>query len=197
MSYVAVTLEYGSTVVDVALPLHVPSQVLVDGLIESLNLPTGPGRTYFLGVKTVQGLRRIPVTASLGDMMILHGMTLSLREEEKAKPVDKNASLRAEDGTHFSLIAKLVIIGRNDLKSGISVDIDLGSLTVDAKIISRKHAQIEKEGSAFYITDLGSANGTKVNGQRLTAREKKMLKDGDTLEFGRHGIQLVFRTGEG
>lgn len=39
--------------------------------------------------------------------------------------------------------------------------------------ISRRHAQIEQEGDRFFLVDLDSVNGTKLNGQRILPREKK------------------------
>lgn len=198
MSHVAVTLESGRDTLDLALPMQAPSRLLVAGLVESLKLPKGRGRNYFLGVKTDQGLRRISPNASLGDMALLHGMRLALLEDDqKGTPiVETGASLRAENGTLFPLKSKVTLIGRNDPKSGIFVEIDLTALVSDPKIISRKHAQIEQEGDRFYLVDLGSVNGTKLNGQRLTPREKKPIWDGDGIEFGKNGVQLVLQGGK-
>jgi len=91
---------------------------------------------------------------------------------------------------------KETLIGRNDPKSGIFVEIDLTSLAAEPKVISRKHAQIEQEGDRFYLEDVGSTNGTKLNGQRLPPREKKPVWDGDVIEFGKNGVQLVFLGGK-
>lgn len=48
--------------------------------------------------------------------------------------------------------------------------------------ISRRHARILSEGSAFVIEDLGSANGTMVNGVRIAVRQR--LEDGDKIRLG-------------
>jgi two-component system, cell cycle response regulator len=47
--------------------------------------------------------------------------------------------------------------------------------------VSRLHAEISSEQGAFLITDLGSANGTFVDGQRVTSAE---LKDGSVVQLG-------------
>ena len=58
----------------------------------------------------------------------------------------------------------------------------------DCKIIisdtntSRHHSRIQRAGSGFVITDLGSTNGTYVNGQRLAADHR--LADGDIITVG-------------
>lgn len=47
---------------------------------------------------------------------------------------------------------------------------------------SRHHAEIRRSGSGFVVVDLGSTNGTYVNGERLTADRR--LADGDTITVG-------------
>jgi pSer/pThr/pTyr-binding forkhead associated (FHA) protein len=54
--------------------------------------------------------------------------------------------------------------------------------------ISRKHAIIKAVPGGYGIKDLGSQNGTFVNGQRVT---EKSLTDGDTIDVG--SVQFVFR----
>jgi uncharacterized ubiquitin-like protein YukD len=197
MAYVVVTLESGHETMDLALPMQIPSRLLVDGLVQTLKLPKGR-KAYFLGVKAEQGVRHISPNASLGDMLIVHGMTLALLQEERpGKPiVETGASLKVENGAVFPLTSKITLIGRSDPKSGIFVEIDLTTFIADPKIISRKHAQIEQEGDRFYLVDLGSVNGTKLNGERILPREKKPVWEGDLLEFGKGGVQLIFQGGK-
>jgi adenylate cyclase len=57
--------------------------------------------------------------------------------------------------------------------------------------VSKEHACIERAGNAFVIKDLGSSNGTYVNGRRV--RELK-LKEGDEIALG--NSRLVFHTGD-
>lgn len=47
--------------------------------------------------------------------------------------------------------------------------------------VSRRHARIVRRDDAFVLTDLGSTNGTLVNGERVTERE---LRDGDRITVG-------------
>ncbi len=48
--------------------------------------------------------------------------------------------------------------------------------------VSRKHARLTLHGTAYVLQDLGSTNGTFVNGQRVTATQ--VLNPGDTVSFG-------------
>jgi len=55
--------------------------------------------------------------------------------------------------------------------------------------ISRKHCEIKAVGGGYTIKDLGSQNGTFVNGQRVT---EKKLTEGDTIDVG--SVKFVFRS---
>jgi hypothetical protein len=54
-------------------------------------------------------------------------------------------------------------------------------LTVTDGNASRRHAEIVREGDSYFVVDLGSTNGTELNGKRVT-REK--LTDGDRITLG-------------
>lgn len=54
-------------------------------------------------------------------------------------------------------------------------------IRVPSASVSRHHCELTSEGRALRIKDLGSANGTFVNGKRITAAE---LKPGDLLSVG-------------
>ncbi|MFB2835710.1 FHA domain-containing protein [Floridanema evergladense] len=57
--------------------------------------------------------------------------------------------------------------------------------------ISRCHAILSHEaGNNFFIRDVGSRNGTKVNDKRLMSLDSCLLQDGDLIEFGL--IQVEF-----
>jgi len=57
--------------------------------------------------------------------------------------------------------------------------------------VSRSHAVITAEGGRFTITDLGSANGTRVDGVRITAEQPYPLQAGSVILLGK-GTELVF-----
>jgi len=57
--------------------------------------------------------------------------------------------------------------------------------------VSRKHARMELRGPAYLIQDLGSTNGTFVNGQRVTSPQ--VLNPGDSISLG-EGIVLSYES---
>lgn len=58
------------------------------------------------------------------------------------------------------------------------------SLVLESQLISRKHAEIETTAGGSQITDLGSANGTLVNGERLAPNVPMALMHGAVIEIG-------------
>ncbi len=77
----------------------------------------------------------------------------------------------------------IVAIGRhpiNDLRFDADRDLD----------VSSRHAELRSVGDRFVLVDLGSTNGTFVNGQVLDG--ERALLDGDVLMFGANGPQCEF-----
>ncbi len=66
-------------------------------------------------------------------------------------------------------------------------------LCVEDPFASRLHAEIRRRGDSFWISDLGSANGTLINGMRLTSQVQHPLHDGDELQLGRVRIRVAVR----
>jgi predicted component of type VI protein secretion system len=61
-------------------------------------------------------------------------------------------------------------------------------IAIDNMAVSGNHAQIVKEGDSFFIEDLGSLNGTFVNGRKVTKTE---LFKGDTVLIGLHTLDFI------
>lgn len=83
------------------------------------------------------------------------------------------------------------VIGRLDATRGVFPNIDLTPEGGLEGGVSRRHARIHKQKSQYFIEDLGSANGTFLNGQRLTPYLPHPLHDGDELQLGRVRIQVA------
>lgn len=92
-----------------------------------------------------------------------------------AKPVSERPLLIIEEGEHIGL---RVTIDKDELVIGRGEECDL---TLNDRAISRQHARIWREGDAYYIEDLGSKNGTWVNGEPL--QQPRALVDGDKIQL--------------
>ncbi len=83
------------------------------------------------------------------------------------------------------------LIGRMDPNRGIRPEVDLSKYDPAARV-SRKHAKIIVQGSQFFVEDLGSANGTFINGSmRLAQGKPHMLVSGDELKLGETTLKFV------
>ncbi len=80
----------------------------------------------------------------------------------------------------YDLVAPVVRIGR-------ARDVDL---RLDDTAISRAHVEVRREGEGHTLVDLGSTNGTVVNGSRVSTHQ---LRDGDRILVG--GTTLTYRAG--
>jgi len=85
----------------------------------------------------------------------------------------------------FEIRKKVTRIGR---LAG-SEDERIGYVVVNKETISRHHAVIEYKKHSFWITDLGSANATFLNGRRITNEVR--LNHGDTISFDTYDFEFV------
>jgi hypothetical protein len=77
-------------------------------------------------------------------------------------------------------------------RAGQAFDLDKPAMTIGREVgndiviedpqVSRHHARLTQQGAGFVIEDLGSTNGTTVNGQRVTG--SRPISPGDTLALG-------------
>jgi Protein of unknown function (DUF3662)/FHA domain len=81
------------------------------------------------------------------------------------------------DGTRHVIDKRRIVIGR-------SKDCDV---QVSDANVSRRHAELRQEGTAYWLVDLDSTNGVVVNGRRL---KRAKLETGDTITLG--STELVF-----
>jgi hypothetical protein len=93
----------------------------------------------------------------------------------------------------FVLMSRSSTPGHQDAYPMDKASVSLGrSLDNDVVLedsrVSRHHARVRREGKGFVLEDLGSANGTWVNGKAVT---RARMADGDVLSLG--GLELVFQ----
>jgi hypothetical protein len=100
--------------------------------------------------------------------------------EEQPGPARRTATLSVTGGSGKGatyLLGPLASLGRAE-------DNDV---VVDDQLVSRHHAVIKQEAGRFVIADLGSTNGTFVDGRRT---QERILTGGDGIEMG--GTTFLF-----
>jgi pSer/pThr/pTyr-binding forkhead associated (FHA) protein len=83
-------------------------------------------------------------------------------------------------GESFEAIGDQALIGRSP-----ECDVFLDDVTV-----SRRHAELTRDGKVFTIRDLGSLNGTFVNRRRI---ESSVLEDDDEVQIGKYRMTFLRR----
>ena len=85
----------------------------------------------------------------------------------------------------IGLQASTTLIGRRNREQGVEPEIDLGIHPVD-RGVSTQHAVLRIRDSGLTVTDLGSTNGTSLNGSEdlLPEGEETPLADGDRIHIG-------------
>ncbi len=90
----------------------------------------------------------------------------------------------------FPLDREVILLGRNSPADGIFPEVDLTEVDTGS-YISRRHGRITRQATAFLYEDMGSSNGSFINGNKLVPKTQIELHDGDTLRLGR--TEMCFR----
>jgi len=80
-------------------------------------------------------------------------------------------SIVLPSGDRFSLTESIITIGRHPDSN----------LVLGDPNVSRNHAEIRPQGDQYVVVDLGSTNGSRINGVRI---DTQVLQDGDEITFG-------------
>lgn len=110
-----------------------------------------------------------------------------------AAPAAGLALVHAASGQRFVLdpACSEFLVGRIDPVTGITPEINLGPLDT-ARSLSRRHAKLLRQGALLLLREeVGTANGTFLNGQRLATGTPVAVKPGDSLRFGTIEIVLA------
>ncbi len=87
---------------------------------------------------------------------------------------------------------KECVLGRRDPVVGDTPDVDLGPYAAYQMGLSRRHAAFRVIEKRLYVWDLGSKNGSYLNGYKLQSMQPHMLRSGDELRMGKMVVKLYF-----
>lgn len=121
------------------------------------------------------------VVPSNGDFLALPAPTKGAAERTilpaLAAPAGTNSAARliAQDGTTYTLTGASTTFGR---RAGNTVVLSGDSF------VSGNHGAVTYENDGFRVVDLGSTNGSRLNGTKLAPNAPQVLRDGDEIMFG-------------
>lgn len=140
----------------------------------------GELRTIVREHATQEGFRFLgPVRLELvEDEGITVGMFRVDAEFDETPPADHHGFLELPDGQWVGLGVETATIGR----------VPESTIVLSDPNASRHHAELRLDGDSYELIDLGSTNGSKVNGLDV---DRRLLVHGDELTFGT--IRLRFR----
>lgn len=96
----------------------------------------------------------------------------------------KNARLVVEGRGNWVFSHSLEGLDRVTIGRTSDNDIELGDM-----LCSSRHAEIRLDGDVYYLKDLGSRNGSFLNGDRI--KNEQALRNGDTIQLGKSSISFL------
>jgi hypothetical protein len=101
-----------------------------------------------------------------------------------AEPLEERARAKQERAL-LLMGGKRLVVGSEGATLGRSRKCDI---VLDDQNVSRKHAELRPRGGSWVLTDLGSTNGSSVNGRRIDG--PTVVKSGDELEIGTSSMKF-------
>jgi hypothetical protein len=136
------------------------------------------------------------VTNAITDEQIAEDLKKkSVRPDTMPTPVNSWISLHLMDSGKILPLASRneFTLGRLSEGQPIMPDIDLTPYQAYASGVSRLHAVVKRDADRVMVMDLGSSNGTYVNGRRINPHVEESLSHGDILALGKLKIQVLLR----
>ncbi|HEX8917506.1 MAG TPA: FHA domain-containing protein [Chloroflexota bacterium] len=131
---------------------------------------------------------RIAFVAALYAFLLVLGLLLRRELRTRASLLDERApcDLLVVDphDTAFEAGERIPLLSQSTIGRGGDSDIVL-----DDSFVSAEHARLGWNGRGWVLVDLGSTNGTLLNGKQV--KRATSVKPGDTIEFGRVKTKLV------
>ena len=187
------------------LPRTASARALVDCKVIRIN-----GATFDQMLRTkpeiaVRIMRKLSRRLRQTDQMLrealgAQGVESQAMQAPEMPPQEKPAAVGAmapqkllhASGMEFHLsTSSETLVGRRDPVTGILPDVDLTPVDTQ-RSTSRRHAKIYRRGGKFFVCEeIGTMNGTFVNGERVETGVPVEVKPGDELQFGL--VKMGFR----
>jgi hypothetical protein len=162
---------------------------------ESTTLPTDEIRAQ---INAEQSEKPYTHILDEGDILAIQ-QSHQAKVEADAKPIEVVRAgllrLQAVDSREAITIRvkENIVLGRPDPVTGLRPDIDLTPLAGYRLGVSRRHAEIHwYQDNTLRLYDLGSSNGTFLNGERLEVNKAYTLYNGDEIRLGQLGLYIYY-----
>lgn len=138
----------------------------------------------------IQGRRLQKRQLQPGDQLSFGHCMIKVELDHETSQSKRIAEIRIESGKQRNkrktILAKRFLIGTDPCADLVLTD----------DLVSRNHVAIlRKDEDSYWLKDLQSTNGTRVNECPLRADQERLLKDGDRISVA--GVELLFRDGTG
>ena len=196
-------------------PLNAPEQVAATGtdtsaqdaiaqaqaMIDQLNAQPAPA------TPTPTAAASVPIEAADQAPAVPAADAQAVKPEAEPATEDANAAAPAApsvapvltiifpNGGQHEVTTDVTNVGRSDVAQNWHPELDLipfGGASPDLGV-SRHQALIQRNGNRFSLTDVGSTNGTFVNGHALEYNQPVELHDGDSVAFGAFNAKISIR----
>jgi pSer/pThr/pTyr-binding forkhead associated (FHA) protein len=156
--------------------------------------PSGPDRN--VPAPAAAGANIVAADAAAAPAPADAATTAPADQQAMATPADQQAApapvgartltITFPSGQSYTLQDESIDVGRADVAQNWHPGLDVipyGGGAPDLGV-SRHHARIVRQDGGFSVIDLGSTNGTYINGHAAAYNQPAALNDGDTLSFG-------------
>jgi pSer/pThr/pTyr-binding forkhead associated (FHA) protein len=122
-----------------------------------------------------------------------------IREMVAAPPAVAGANLPGQITLTINGAAQPVVLnGRNEYVLGregheqVVPEVNLNPYGARDKGVSRVHAALRRDRGQVFLIDLGSSNGTRLNGQLVPAHQPALVASGDEIRLGKLLLRISF-----
>jgi pSer/pThr/pTyr-binding forkhead associated (FHA) protein len=177
-----------------------------DLIYNRANVPLFCLNEIYKGVRMTHPLQNKSKKPEKHDTNVLPKAAIQRRAEQSANNADGKADGTSQLGEHREIILQIrgttrrlmltestaLVLGRTDVSVRFTPDIDLTPYGGADRGVSRAHAKLHLVDKRLFLTDLGSTNGTFVDGKRLDPNSPVPVRQGDEIIIGKLAIGIQF-----
>src|SRR5262249_17214363 len=130
--------------------------------------------------KTINGFKHgdLERVRRVGEATVQHTCRITLQIDDEPMELPNNET---------------VVLGRETMMNDtLQPDVDLSPYNAHENGVSHLHLKLIRKRDMVYVVDLGSTNGSYLNGVKLMPKQERVLRSGDELMLGRLRMRVKF-----